>query len=377
MLFSRPMSSSWLIPFGILCGANAGCLLSDPINEPPVVGSIIGPDKIGRESQEKFKVEADTNRLEWGWFAGTCPANLDTLPRTVLGAPLLYNQSTFSVTTQSLGFVCVWVLARDNEGAETLVWKSVEVENQKPVANILISGFAPNAPAVFSLFQEIKVLGSASDLEKDAVQAFAWTLTTPSGATIPGTPCSEPTDGSVLCFVPPAPGKYVAHLVVTDNLGKPSEQASIPFEVRPDQLPCVRDTEGGGAGTLLRRWDEDVAFTVAVDDDGDPFPPREGQTSKVDFAWLLRKKEAGKQTPMARVTDVNQASFRLPAQSFVQGDEIEVRVEVMDRSAVPVMCAEGDALCLQPSANAATATASPAASAQCSQRLTWTVRYVL
>ncbi|MDX2023127.1 MAG: hypothetical protein SF187_23030 [Deltaproteobacteria bacterium] len=356
--------------FSVLCAANAGCLLSEPINEAPEVGPIKGPDKIGRNSSQQFTVDADTAALQWGWLPGACPADLAARPRATLGAAV--SGPAFSVKTETPGPVCVWVLAQDSQGAETLVWKDVVVENQGPTATISFKGLLPTATPVFALYQELMIAGGAMDAEKDGVMAFAWTITLPDGSTMPGTPCAEPNDGSVLCFSPPTPGKYAAHLAVTDSLGMAGAIASTSFEVRPDQLPCVRDTESGGAGTILRRWDEDVAFTVAVDDDGDPFPPREGQSSKVDFVWLLRKKETGRQNQMARVTDYNQASFRLPAQSFVQGDEIEVRVEVLDRMAVPLNCAESEASCVRASANAPSS-----GGGQCSQRMTWTVRYIL
>lgn len=351
----------------VTCVAS-GCVLTDPIAEPPALSPIAGPDVVARASQVPFTITTQAQQIAWGWIANVCPANLAAQGSAALGSVRAVNQRMFAVTTNMLGPVCLWAMATDDNGAESLVWKDVLVKNGAPIARAsLVAGAA--VPAMFDLYSQIRLSGaSSSDPDGDEL-AFAWTITPPAGSFSPQVPCALPATASDLCLLPPAPGNYSVSLVVTDALGKTSDALTQTIAIAPDRAPCLRDTEQGSAGvnTLLRRWDEDVAFAVAVNDDGDPFPPRENQNSKLAFIWSFRRMVPGKPALLSPVTDYSLPSFRLPREAFVQGDEIEVRVDVVDRLGIrpQAQCATADDLCEDPIASG------------CLQRLTWKVRYWL
>ena len=348
----------------------SGCVLTDPIADPPAISAIAGPNVVGRASQIPFTIDIATQarQIAWGWIVGVCPANLAGQGSAALGSVRSVNQPMFAVTTNLLGPVCLWAMVTDQNGAESLVWKDVLVENGAPVARTsLVAGAA--APAVFDLYSQIRLSGaSSSDPDGDEL-SFAWTITPPPGSPPPQVACPLPATASDVCFLPPVPGNYIVSLVVTDGLRRASDVLAQTIAIAPDRAPCLRDTEQDNAGvnTLLRRWDEDVAFAVAVNDDGDPFPPRENQNSKVAFTWSFRQMVTGKPAPFTPVTDYSLPSFRLPREAFVQGDEIEVRVDVVDRLGVrpQAPCAATADLCEDPIASG------------CLQRMTWKVRYWL
>jgi len=357
-----------LLGFGFASLASSGCLLSTPVHEAPALTAITGPSEIHRLQMNLFKVTTTAPKVEWGKRDGTCPADLGTLERSTLGETLQSNSLSVSLSPNKVGPICLWSLATDENSAQNLVWKDVNVTNVAPVALVSTSTPFLATALQFDLYAQVRFSSAGSvDPDGDALATYAWSITPASGEAIVATPCALPANGSELCFSPPGPGKYAIALVVTDALGKASLAGTLDIRIAPDRPPCLRDTEQSAAGAkiLLRRWDEDVALAVAVDDDGDPFPPREKQPSKVAFTWFFRKLAAGKESNFAPLTDYSQATFRLAGESFLQGDEVQVRVEVTDRTGIPVECPLGDDLCEKQITSG------------CSQRLTWKVRYWL
>jgi hypothetical protein len=362
------MRWQWQLGLGLAMITCGGCLLSSPVHEAPMVSPISGPTSVSRDSDAVFSIETQAPKIEWGWRTGVCPEDLTSQEHSALGQVQLLNSRLFKLAPKQLGALCLWSLVSDGKGAQSLVWKDVLVQNVAPVAMLSAITNRSTNNAQYDLYTQLRISGSASrDPDGDAVQKFSWSITTDQGSLVAQTLCPAPTDTSELCFFPVGPGKYTVGLIVTDSIGASSPQSSLELLVAADRAPCLRDTEqlATGVSTLLRRWDEAVAFAVAVDDDGDPFPPRENQTSKVAFTWFFRKLVPGSESEFLPLTNYSQPTFRIPGQAFVQGDEVQVRVEVTDRSSTAVACPVNSDLCEQIMASG------------CSQRLTWKVRYWL
>lgn len=346
----------------------AGCLLAEPINAPPSAPVISGPDVMARAQPGAFSAnaeDADSDALElfWGQVSGACPAPAVLADEAYRGPPAHFGQTPYLATGNDLGPLCVWVLARDENGAVAVAGKTVQVANQAPTA-VLARLDSLGEGTAMSLYETVRISGAGSrDPDTaDAVSLYTWSLTAPSGAPLPLTLCPDVADGSALCFSPAGPGAHTVTLTVTDGLGAPSAPATLVVNVAEDQPPCLLDNDLQSA-FLLRRWDEDVALAVAVEDDGDPFPPREGRASQVRFLWWFRELGRPQETSFSPLLDAVGPILRVPARTFRQGDEIQLRVEVTDRVHTQIGC--------PPSADRCEAVP------MCFQRLTFTVRYWL
>lgn len=346
----------------------SGCLLLDPVNQPPAVPVIGGPAQMARGQVATFTAEvqdADGDDLTvlWGQAAGACPVD----PRTVdseirpAGAGLSHE---FKAPAE-LGLTCIWALARDAHGAEAIGTMMVEVKNDPPVARLSLApeSLVAQTAQGLSLYRAVRVSAAAS-ADPDAadyIESFRWEVIPPGGMSMSGTPCANSPRGEDLCFMPATPGAHRVNVTAFDNLGAPSAQATLDVLVAPDQPPCLRDTEQA-TPVRLRRFDEAVAFSVAVDDDGDPVPPRENELSQLRFVWYVKQSETEGWLPLVEFDQ--SASLRLPPNRFRQGDEVHVRVEGFDRShRGPLPCPVAQDRC--------------EATPGCPQRLSWSVRYVL
>ena len=345
-------------------GVFSGCLL-EPLNHAPELPMISGPSELSRNVNGVYTVAAvdpDNQPLDiaWGHVLGDCTQDLLRPDGTNQVEPKGFGK-TYGVSLGTLGPVCIWVRVRDSDGASASAATRVQIVNSAPIA--VLSLAAAQAEGGISLYGETRVSAKdSSDPDLDYPLLYAWSILGPKGGTTRAEACAD-NQGDTLCFRPSDPGIHTISLLVTDNAGQPSSPATMQLVVKPDQPPCLRDTEQT-TSLRLRRFDEAVAFGVAVEDDGDPFPPRENEHSELRFFWYFRQLSPQDSPWLPLVRSDRSSAFRLPSQAFGQGDEVQVRVEVSDRaSEAPVRCRPEDELC--------------ESSPGCTQRLTWTVRYWL
>ncbi len=342
------------------CGVLAGCLL-DAVNQPPATPVIEGPTTLSRNEKGLFTVAAtdpDGHALSivWGRQEGPCPQSLAPLGDGEWVGP------SYPLTPTALGSLCVWVTVRDPQGATATGFANVKVENASPVA--VFAGPAAQTTTEMALYSELRISGEASfDPDPDdTLVSFQWAVAAPNQAPQPALPCADSPAGKVLCFRPTTHGLHTITLVVADTVGL-AGTATMQIMVLPDRPPCLRDTEQN-TSLRLRRFDEAVAFGVAVDDDGDPFPPRVNEPSFLRFVWYVRHVTSPDAPWLPLVQFDQSAAFRLAPSAFSQGDEVQVRVEVFDRVHKDALdCSLERELC--------------ESAAGCSQRRTWTVRYWL
>ena len=83
--------------------------------------------------------------------------------------------------------------------------------NTNPVVGI-------SGPTTVVVGTSVSLTSTLSESTKNKTYTYAWSVTEPSNASFT-LPATAITDEPSLAFVPPAPGTYVADLLVSDNLG--------------------------------------------------------------------------------------------------------------------------------------------------------------
>lgn len=178
-------------------------------------------------------------------------------------------------------------------------------------------------------------------------------------------PCDGTFSPYERCFVADAPGTYRVALKVNDGTGdSPTEE--LRMVVRPDSPPCLKVTEPAMTDTTvpghLDPNDPVKWFKVLrVEDDQDPYPPEPGGDAlhnRTTFRWFVNSGSGYKPAWG------DFASFPLPTDGYLYGQEVSVRLEIFDRvtsssqlqTCTTDICKTSDA---------------------CVQRMTWKVQFVL
>ena len=91
-------------------------------------------------------------------------------------------------------------------------------------------GVTINAPGSAVAGAPVSLTSTLSDTTKNKTYTYAWTVTQ-TGNPAFSLPAAAITDKPSLVFIPPTPGTYVAHLVVTDSLGGSGATASLSLLV--------------------------------------------------------------------------------------------------------------------------------------------------
>jgi len=158
-------------------------------------------------------------------------------------------------------------------------------------------------------------------------------------------------------FVPTATGSWKIEVRVTDPLGN-EQLETMTVVVKEDRPPCVVQAQPivPPVGQVLDVT-EPTLFQINVDDDLDRWPLVAGDLLRQPptFAWTV-KAPGGARQPAG---SGNSIAFD-PA-AFVPDSLVEVRVEIADRNATPLTCADADPTC-------------SVVSTACIQRQTWKVR---
>src|SRR5262249_14969784 len=118
----------------------------------------------------------------------------------------------FTVTLPGATLVSQFVAATATDGSGNTSQFSADVAtNANPTVTITApTGAVAGAP--------VTLTSTLSDTTTGKTYTYAWTLTQ-NGHPASPRPASATTNEPALVFIPPTPDTYVAHLVVTDNLG--------------------------------------------------------------------------------------------------------------------------------------------------------------
>jgi hypothetical protein len=161
-------------------------------------------------------------------------------------------------------------------------------------------------------------------------------------------------------LVPNATGLWDIKITATDPVGQAViEHLSVP--VGDDKPPCLTQWSPiAPTGGVTLPITEPTLFQVPlVSDDLDRFPTIVGDPflGPTTFAWSIKPPGAAAREPLVGVTG---NSVALDPASFAPGSIVELRVEIFDRNAIPITCADGDQTC-------------SVISTACIQRQTWRV----
>jgi hypothetical protein len=362
----------------LLCSL-AGCLLyTDTFNTPPEV-VLTGPAQMLRGIQGQFSAEArDSDQaaadLQIAWFlrdGDRCPqtaGEAESMRRSPEAVNLLERQATLLYTRQQFGPFCIWVIVTDRAGASGFDAAPFDVKNQPPRAFVDLVAPRPlrtaGSVAYLPLYSNLRLAATRSEDPEQQALEFRWNITGRDGQRIEAIPCEGLTKPSQICHRLDATGDYRFVLHTWDG-EKESEAAELPVTVMPDAAPCIQQTEPSYQLPRLVVFANERTNiqVIEVSDDGDAYPAGPGQQPQIGFIWRYRR--VGSNEGFARLVSTTMPSLSFPPDTWRPGDEIEVRLDVVDR--VPDrdfrMC--GD----QPECRID-------ADRDCRQRVTWRVSYL-
>jgi hypothetical protein len=350
-----------------LCIATLGCLYTGRINGRPSVSIPTPGGHVARGQTvavSAYGSDPDGDLLTYGWWvvSGDCgaPPTDGTSPTAITAPPYM-----FTLPRDAQSTTCVWVRVTDTSGAVSdFQSTSFTADNRPPVAVIDVQvPSATNKAGTYYLYTVFRLgAGHSTDPDGDPIVSRTWTLVSSPPQIPPGAfvACAQTSpEDLVQCLdTGNLSGVYVVSLVVNDGLAD-SAPVQVTLTVDPDHLPCVSQTDPSPAASPIV-WDpsQPREFKVlTVLDDGAPYPPVQGPGERYapTFAWSLRR-NGGAWQDLAGFQSLNDVT--LPADSFVSGDNVDVRVVVSDgQSHTDVKCDD-------------------ACPAGCPGMVTWTVEYL-
>lgn len=160
-------------------------------------------------------------------------------------------------------------------------------------------------------------------------------------------------------LVPMMVGAWDVQVIATDTLGETNEQ-HLRFQVGADLQPCLTRVQPiVPPDDAVLPIVEPTAFQVPlVDDELDAYPRLSGDPAfgTTTFAWSILPPGASERQLLRGATG-NSVDFDPGA--FAPGQRVELRVEIFDRNATEISCADAAPTCAS------------ADRPQCSQRQTW------
>jgi hypothetical protein len=342
---------------------STGCLLfTDDINHLPTV-ELSGPDMVSRGDSARFDALAadedqgeDSLTLEWRSRPAPCPPSgtgMEVEPAMAGPVPANRTYVLQNVTDPT----CVWVVARDERGAQASKAKVV-APNHLPQAVIdVVKG--KMAGDAFELYGVVQLTGTHStDEDRDVVTVAGWSMTTPDGKT--RTPDVCPSAKDDVCVSLDRPGPTTFELTVRDSRGGQG-QGKRTLMVAEDRPPCIETTMPDfRIGTFPHQSNAPLRFELNVaSDDGDPYPAA-AELAKLTWEWRFEGDPDWSRQTMAfqySVLDFPPKDLALHA-----GRPLTVRFTYQDRVMRDLSrCAEGSCELVP-----------PAAGAHCYQRVSWT-----
>jgi hypothetical protein len=347
----------------------SGCLLfTDPINRAPEVDIVIPQDPVERGRTAYFYVNGSDDRdnftsiyVEWGEFAarneGCGWITKADWGQAQKSKPLRDSSAAYEFKSDSVGMLCLCVMATDRDGAKALDCERIDPVNVVPVPQIIdasgaLSGQTRPLCSSIHLSAEESIFSTETG---DAVE-FHWGLEY-SGSDAVGisaqiVECDGVADAKKSlhrCFHAGAPGTYVVRLSITDTppgagtKTLTSEQAVFKIPVAEDTPPCLQRTEPDvhAQHILLSRspdlgvtYDSRTFKVLSAADDCEPYPvPATSGKQSTQFVWSIY--DATK-TPPWQYSAYTTDSFKVSQESYPNaqpGDTIKVRVEVRDAAA--------------------------------------------
>lgn len=359
--------------FALICVAVSGCFYADPINQRPSLDiRQTSTDSVYRG--DEVTVEAIANDPEghfvvFSWRAYLCTDELDCDEAPFVGGQ--NRELTFTVPSVRndlpvpVEAVHIWLAGTDDYGATARpaqqLW--ITVADRAPTLELGKDsryGYVVSTP--INVYAKV---GDPDDGPNDP--QLEWRVYTPTNQppfvftdlSVPADPDDPHHVQYGKTFTPEGIGDWTIEVVATDRLGESTKQ-TVMVTVGTDNPPCLRTLSPVVAQSpAALPMSEPTLFQVhVVTDDLDPYPTvNDAVLGTTRFTWsLLAPGETRQELPA-----VTGNRLALDPASYQPGDIVEVRVEIADRKATAITCADGVATC------------SVIADNNCLQRQTWRV----
>lgn len=359
--------------------ALAGCFYIEPINQRPSLDiERMGEGAVQRGSTLSLYAKQDDpegHDLTYRWSALACsdagcdPTAFDsgTDPTFALVVPRYLADNVTTVRRLEIELNAVDELGAAANPSQT---ETYEVVNGSPELTV-----ERHSDYQFVVGTPVELYARYSDPDDDLeLVSLAWTAFSPTQSTadlmdlgdVP--PSGDPDVADVgKWFTPGVEGEWQVRVIARDEVGPPTEKL-MAFEVGPDRAPCLAQWSplAPTAPTAYLPLTEPTIFQVPVVDDeldrypGNPAGPRPEQgvyLGQAAFQWSIKRPGANAFQSIGATHQVV-----IDPQQYRPGDRLEVRVEIFDRTATVVSCADDQQTC-----------AADASRPSCIQRQTWRV----
>lgn len=357
--------------------APAGCFYVEPINQRPSLDiRPFSSDSVFRGATITLEAiasdpEQEQVKLDWrvlGCTDAVAPATCDDNPMFTGSEPeATFRVAPFRADPDGAGpapappveSLRVVLEGSDDRGAAARPSQLLilPVVNAPPTVALRLG--ADRATVVTTPIDVYAKVGDPDDRPENVT--VEWTVFSPSQ--VPGalTDVAVPDGGDPdhlqqgKRFTPQVTGNWDVMVVAIDRLGVRTEQHLI-ITVAADAPPCIDAWEPAASAATTPITEPTLIQVRQVRDDLDPFPTAAGDPilEEPTFAWSA-KIGAGPRQPLGN--PVNSLAF--DPQAYAPGTIVELRVEIFDRRATPITCAD-DAL-----------TCSVISEPTCIQRQTW------
>ena len=136
---------------------------------------------------------------------------------------------------------------------------------------------------------------------------------------------------------------YALIVGVSDGVNPPvMSEEQVPMTVIADQPPCIAGTIPGVGLQVIDRTVPQTFTVTGVVDDLDPYP---SASSLLTFAWSVWRTS----DPTWRAVAIDDAAYTLDMSGFDVGEEVQVRVAVIDRTGALASCTVDTDQCLEQS----------------------------
>lgn len=353
-----------------------GCFYVEPINQRPGIDIREGPaDTVFRGDTLALEAIADDpedHHIRFDWRVHLCDdaqvfASCDATPAITGTEDELVFEVPFTREDPAAPYHSLRVIldGRDDRGATA-----------KPNDQLFVA-VAERAPEVVMPLRAASayefVVGTPVDLFAKYTDAddpvdeivVAWSASSPSNVPITLTDLDVAQDPTAPAYRTAgkrldanAVGNWEIAFTATDPRGN-TTPAALTVVVKPDRPPCIAAPQPivPPVGELLDVT-EPTLFRIDVDDDLDDWPLHPGDPLRQPptFAWSI-KPPGGARQPAG-----TGSSVAFDPATYVPDSVVEVRVEIADRNATALPCAEADPTC------------SVISNPTCVQRQTWKVR---
>lgn len=348
------------------CLVATGCFYIDPINEGPseTIDNPTMPIERGKPitfTQTFTDPERKPGTFQWN--VSLCSAivagvadDCDDPFISPEGAVLVFDVPRLRADRMTPSTVLdVSLDGRDDRGANAHNQRAFMILDSAPE-------IAFSRSATHSVGVPIDVKARYGDADDDLGRLMvSWKATSPRGADYPLADLSPiPDDAAHITerkrLIADEPGDWHVVLTVKDVANPPVVHDEL-IAVTPDGPPCLAQWQPivPPSGATLPVGDKTVFQVPLVEDDLDAYPPDTSDPlfGTARFAWTIR---APGDAARRSIGSGNSVDF--DPRGFTPGEVVELRVEVFDRHATPVACADGEPTCGEPA---------------CLQRQTWRV----